>query len=105
MLRAPSFAENDVVSIKMSNGEEIICRYISEMNDVLVVDRPVALQLGPKGQPALMPYFMTVAPDNTRNINLNKNLVVMIGKTDKPLADQYTSAMTGITLAPAGLKL
>jgi hypothetical protein len=47
---------------------------------------------------------MTVNPGNTRNLKINKALVVCVASTDKELADQYSSAMSGIQVAPAGLK-
>jgi hypothetical protein len=48
---------------------------------------------------------MTVSPDRARNLKINKALVVTTANTDKELADQYTSALSGIQLAPAGMKL
>jgi hypothetical protein len=105
MLISIPYKEGDVVSIKLSNGEEVIARYLGEESGKVIIDRPVVLQMGPKGAPALMPYFMTVTPDATKNIKLNANLVVMIASTDKPLADQYTSALSGIQVAPSGFQL
>jgi hypothetical protein len=101
----PSRKEGDVLSIKISNGEEIVCRFISETDSEMLVDRPVVLQAGPKGQPALMPYFMTVAPDSTKRIAINKAVIVMSAATDTPLAQQYTSALSGIQMAPAGFRV
>lgn len=105
MLISVPYKEGDVVSIKLSNGEEIIAQFVGRDDKNITLDRPVVLQMGPKGSPALMPYFMTVAPDATKNIQLNAAMVVMMAATDKPLADQYSAAMSGIQVAPAGLKL
>ena len=95
----------DVITLKMSSGEELIGQYIEEDNGSYTIDRPVCLGQGPKGGPALMPYLMTVSPDRARNLKINKALVVTTGNTDKELADQYTSALSGIQLAPAGMKI
>jgi hypothetical protein len=92
--------KGDIVSIKLSNGEELIASWCEARSDVLIIDRPVSLSTGPNGAPALMPFFLTASPDATRDIELNRNLVVMIADTDKPLATQYTSAMSGIIQAP-----
>ena len=105
MLISVPYKEGDVVSVKLSNGEELITRYVGEEAGKVIIDRPVVLQMGPNGAPALMPYFMTVTPNSTKNIKLNAGLVVMMAATDKPLADQYTSALSGIQMAPPGLKL
>ena len=97
--------DGDVVTLKMSSGEELIGCYINDDTNSYVIDRPVTLSVGPKGGPALTPYLMTVNPANTRNLKINKALVVCVANTDRELADQYTSALSGIQLAPAGMKL
>jgi hypothetical protein len=96
--------DGDVVTLKMSSGEELIGTYKDDDNSTYTIDRPVTLSVGPKGGPALTPYLMTVNPGNTRNLKINKALVVCMANTDKELADQYSSAMSGIQVAPAGLK-
>lgn len=96
--------DGDVVTLKMSSGEELIGTYKEDDNSTYTIDRPVTLSVGPKGGPALTPYLMTVNPANTRNLKINKALVVCVASTDKELADQYSSAMSGIQVAPAGLK-
>jgi hypothetical protein len=95
----------DVVTLKMSSGEELIGCYTSEDGGCYVIDRPVTLSVGPKGGPALTPYLMTVNPGNTRDLKINKALVVCMANTDKELADQYTSALSGIALAPQGMRI
>jgi hypothetical protein len=95
----------DVVTLKMSSGEELIGCYTSEDGGAYVIDRPVTLSVGPKGGPALTPYLMTVNPGNTRDLKINKALVVCVANTDKELADQYTSALSGIALAPQGMRI
>ena len=97
--------EGDVVTLKMSSGEELIGTYKSEDTFSYTIDRPVTLSVGPKGGPALTPYLMTVNPGNTRNLKINRALVVCVADTDKELADQYSSAMSGIQLAPAGMRI
>ena len=96
--------DGDVVTLKMSSGEELIGTYKEDDSATYTIDRPVTLRVGPKGGPALTPYLMTVNPGNTRNLKINKALVVCVASTDKELADQYSSAMSGIQVAPAGLK-
>ena len=97
--------DGDVVTLKMSSGEELLGAFVSEDATAYTIDRPVTLSVGPKGGPALTPYLMTVNPANTRNLKINKSLVVCVANTDKELADQYTSALSGIQVAPAGFKI
>lgn len=97
--------DGDVITLKMSSGEELIGCYIGEDNNTYTIDRPVTLTVGPKGGPALTPYLMTVAPHNARNLKINKLLVVTTATTEKELADQYRSALSGIQVAPAGFRV
>jgi len=97
--------DGDVVTLKMSSGEELLGAFVGEDASAYTIDRPVTLSVGPKGGPALTPYLMTVNPANTRNLKINKSLVVCVANTDKELADQYTSALSGIQVAPAGFKV
>lgn len=97
--------DGDVVTLKMSSGEEIIGAYIAEDNGTYTIDRPVTLTVSPKGGPALTPYLMTVSPDRTRNLKINKALVVAMATTDTELAGQYNSALSGIQVAPSGFRL
>ena len=97
--------DGDVVTLKMSSGEELLGCFVGEDAGSYTIDRPVTLSVGPKGGPALTPYLMTVNPGNTRNLKINKSLVVCVANTDKELADQYTSALSGIQVAPAGFKI
>jgi len=97
--------DGDVVTLKMSSGEELIGVFSGDDGGYYTIDRPVCLNVGPKGTPALVPYLMTVSPDKARNLKFNKSLVVTMANTDKELADQYTSALSGIQLAPAGFKI
>lgn len=97
--------DGDVVTLKMSSGEEIIGQYKNEDTGSYTIDRPVTLSVGPKGGPALTPYLMTVSPARSRDVKINRSLVVCVAETDKELADQYTSALSGIQIAPAGMKL
>ena len=94
----------DVITLKMSSGEEMLGVFVEEDDKTYTIDRPVTLSVGPKGGPALTPYLMTVAPTNARNLKINKDLVVTTASTDKELADQYTSALSGIQVAPAGMQ-
>lgn len=97
--------EGDVITLKLSSGEEIIGSFKDEDANYYIVDRPVSLTAGPQGQPALVPYLMTVNPASARDLRFNKAMVVVVATTEKDLANQYTSALSGIQLAPAGFKL
>jgi len=95
----------DIVSLKMSSGEELIGTFKSEDVNSYVIDRPVSLTAGPTGKPILVPFLMTVNPQTARDVAFNKLLVICVANTEMELATQYSAAMSGIVAAPAGLRL
>jgi hypothetical protein len=93
------FAVGDIISLKITSGEEIIGKYVSEDMSELVVGRPLMLAMTAKG-PAFAPLMMTTDPD--KNYGINKQLVMTKGETAKEVADQYTFQTTGIQPVSAG---
>lgn len=95
MLLNKSRAAGDVVTIKLSSGEELIARYEEETATGVKISKPMVLSMTPKG-PGLMPYLFTVSPENT--IVIMHNAVIVIADTDKDFANQYLQSTTGISL-------
>lgn len=93
LLEKSSFTENDVVSLRLSSGEELVGKYISEDKDTVKLEKVIMLAMSQKGI-GMAPYMMTVNPDS--KINVNKNLIVVIAESDKEIASQYTLQTTGI---------
>ena len=94
MLIDVPFKDNDLVSFKLSNGDEIIARFQGESNTGYKINRPMILQLTQQGM-ALVPYFLTVADD--ANVELLKNSLVFVHKTRSELEPAYIQATTGIS--------
>lgn len=95
MLLNKSRAAGDVVTLKLSSGEELIARYEEETATGVKISKPMVLSMTPKG-PGLMPYLFTVSPENT--IVVMHNAVIVIADTDKDFANQYLQSTTGISL-------
>lgn len=93
MLIETPYKAGDVVSIKLSSGEEMISRLEEEKADVLVLHKPMMVVAGPQGF-GLAPFMFTVSPDAKLNIAL-KN-VICIHRTESEMARQYTSKTSGI---------
>jgi len=99
LLSKPKFEAGDVISLKLTTGEEVIGKFVSEDISELVLSKPVMLAMGQKG-PAMAPIMMTVDPD--KDYAINKNVIVLKELTDKNIADQYTFQTTGIQPVSAG---
>ena len=98
MLIEAQYKVGDVISIKLSSGEEMIARFEDENEEVVTIAKPYILISAQNGM-ALAPYMFTVAPDT--KIKLKINNVICIVKSAKDAADMYIKQSTGIAIASA----
>lgn len=93
LLEKSKYTEGDVITLKLSSGEEIIAKFVSEDITSIVVEQALMLAMSQKGI-GMAPYVMTVDPDT--KLNFNKNLVIVTASSDKEIANQYIYQTTGI---------
>jgi len=96
MLIDKGVMEGEVITFKLTSGEEIVAKLLENGPMYYKLSRPMVIGMGPKG-PGLMPYLFTVSPD--REIKLAKSTVTVAESTDKAFADQFIETTTGIALA------
>lgn len=94
MITKPAFQKEDVISLKMSNGDELVARYESDDADCYVIKSPMALTMTNSGI-GMMPWLFLA---ETRSIKLNKSHVLCVAATRKEAAAQYMQSTTGLTL-------
>jgi hypothetical protein len=85
----------EVVTFKLTSGEEIVAKLVEDGAAFYKLSRPMVIGMGQQG-PGLMPYLFTVHPD--KEVKLNKGVVAMAESTDKQFADQFIQSTTGIKL-------
>jgi hypothetical protein len=84
---------NEVVSIKLNSGEELITR-VKEVTDAyLIITEPVSVAPGPQGM-GLVPSLFTAKPDG--EFTLNRNSIAVICETEYNIKTKYTEAVSGI---------
>jgi hypothetical protein len=96
MLISKGVAEGEVITIKLTSGEEIVAKLVEDGPVYYKLKNPQVIGMGPKG-PGLMPYLFTVSPD--REIKLAKSTVTVAEGTDEMFAKQFIESTTGIALA------
>jgi|TARA_B110000967_G_scaffold12785_1_gene12380 hypothetical protein len=97
MLIESSYKDGDVVSLKLSSGEEIVARLDKETPKEYTLKKPMVLIMQAEGL-GLAPYMYSVKP--TSKFNILVNSVSCIAKTETDIADQYTATTSGIQLEP-----
>ena len=95
MLIDKGVTAGEVVTLKLTSGEEIVAKLVDDGPMHYKLKHPQVIGMGPKG-PGLMPYLFTVSPD--KEVKLSKGTVVVIEATDKEFADQFIQSTTGIAL-------
>jgi hypothetical protein len=96
MLIDKGVSAGEVITLKLTSGEEIVAKLIEETPTHYKLSKPMVIGMGQKG-PGLMPYLFTVAPE--KEVKLLKTTVTVAESTDKTFADQFITSTTGIQLA------
>jgi len=86
--------KNEIYTIKLASGEEIVTKIIEETDDVLEVDQPIMVVVSQQGL-QLMPGLFT--NNNEKTVTINKGSCVMVGPTREDVRTNWIEATTGIT--------
>ena len=95
MLISKGVAEGEVVTLKLTSGEELVAKLVDDGPMHYRLSRPMVIAMGPNG-PGLMPYLFTVNPD--KEVKLAKNTVTVAEATDATFAKQFLEQTSGIKL-------
>lgn len=95
MLISKGVAVGEVVTLKLTSGEELVARLEEETDAYYKLSHPQVIGMGPSG-PGLMPYLFTVSPD--RDIRLSKTTVTVAEPTDTTFAKQFLESTSKIQL-------
>ena len=95
MLIDKGVSVGEVVTLKLTSGEEIVAKLAEETDSYYKLSRPMVIGMGEKG-PGLMPYLFTVNPE--KEVKLSKITVTVAEATDKAFANQFIQSTTGIKL-------
>lgn len=95
MLIDKGVCEGEVITLKLTSGEEIVAKLVEDGVSYYKLSRPMVIGMGQQG-PGLMPYLFTVSPD--KDIKISKVTVTVAEATDKSFADQFIQSTTGIAM-------
>lgn len=96
MLIDSGFKANDIVAMRITGGDEVIAKFISQDDKTVKVSKPLALTMTQQGI-GMTQYLMMA--DMTKEFVFNKTSVVTMQKANKAAADNYIQGTTGITPA------
>jgi hypothetical protein len=95
MIIETPYKAGDIISLKLSSGEEIIARLDAEETTVYKLLKPMVLIVQQQGL-GLAPFMFSVSPD--AKFMLNKHTVSCVSKTETEISKQYQAQTSGILL-------
>lgn len=96
MLIQTPYKIGDVVSIKLSSGEEMVAKLEQEGEKTINVSKPTML-IASEGGMGMAPFMFTVSMDSKFELQLSG--IICIVKTEEETAKMYTEQTSGIALA------
>ena len=87
---------NEIYSIKLCSGEELVAKVLSTDSNTITISDPLSIAPQPQGM-GLMPSMFTA--DHEQPITLNTSTITMYALTADPIRVKYIEATTGITTA------
>jgi len=104
MLLDKPLGDGDVISIKLSNGDEVIGKLIGGIESTVVtISKPLLMTLvANHDKPAIqmVPFFMLGA-DRDGKFPINTNHIMCLTKSDPAAAKNYIQVTTGLTIPGA----
>jgi hypothetical protein len=95
MLIDKGVAVGEVITLKLTSGEELVARLVEETSDHYKLNHVKVIGMGEHG-PGLMPYLFTVEP--SKDVKLSKSTVTVVVPTAKIFADQFIQSTTSIKM-------
>ena len=106
ILANSNYEVNDIVTLKLGNGEELVGKITKRTDTEITLVRPLVFTMHPQnGQAMLVPWLMSINPMGTDPISINRSNILTVTKTMKDIADSYIESTSGIVKAPPGLVL
>lgn len=97
---ASKFKKSDVVSVKLTSGEELVGYFVDNTNSVLRLRKPLSLTVTQQGSPSLAPYFITSdVMSIASEVEFNKSNVAAVVKTKEDFANSYIQATSGLHMS------
>lgn len=106
MIVSKPFTLNDIISLRLSNGEELVGRFVSQDDDTVTLNKVISIQLIPMGNGqagiSFAPFMASVS-DDIQQTFMKSHLVCHPTKTRKEVSDRYYEATGSIVPASSSM--
>ena len=93
MLVTNKYNQDDIVTFKIVNGDEIVAKIVEESDDAFTVMKPCTVMPSQQGLGLLQSLFTS---DLNKSIRLEKRHVIMHAPTINDVQNHYIKTTTGI---------
>lgn len=102
MLNTSKFKLNDVVTIKLTSGEEVIGYFVRDDMSGITLRKPIVPVPTSSGSIGLAPYLMSSSylQDGTE-MTFSSHAVITRMETSKQFAEAFIQQVSGLDLAPS----
>ena len=100
MLIKPAYKLGDVITIKLTSGEELVGKFEADDDKTIKVNKPLTLVASEKGI-GLQQFLFTA--DIDKSYTIKHQAITLIHKTRSEFAEAYTKQTSSIVQAPAGM--
>ena len=100
MLIEPAYKLGDVITIKLTSGEELVGKFEADDDKTIKVNKPLTLVASEKGI-GLQQVLFTA--DIDKSYTIKHQAITLIHKTRSEFAEAYTKQTSSIVQAPAGM--
>ncbi len=84
---------NTIVTIKLDSGEEVVAKFVVDLQEYITIVKPLVIMMGPQGL-AFGTYVATMNQD--KDINISKGHIITMGATGAKVVDEYINATSTI---------
>tara|TARA_B110000503_G_scaffold72349_1_gene111873 strand:- start:313 stop:624 length:312 start_codon:yes stop_codon:yes gene_type:complete len=99
MLVATKYEQDDIVTFKIVNGDELVAKIVEDSDDAFTVTKPCTVMPSQQGIGLIQSLFTS---DLNTSIRLEKKHVMMHSTTIKEIQNHYIKTTTGIEPVSAG---
>ena len=96
--------KGDIVTLVLTNGAEVIGKFVDADADTYTINRPRMVQANQQGVGLVNGVCMTGEEPNG-DLKINKSGVIFVIKTIEEMAKGYTQQVSGLVLPTDGLKM
>lgn len=97
LVKKSKYEENEIITFKIANGDEIVAKLVSEDEEMFIVSKPLVVMPSQNGV-MLVPALFSVDPD--QNIHISKKHIMIDSTTAEQVKAGYLTRTTGIQTIP-----